>query len=294
VRGLVETITAREPGVAVIVLGDLNDFEDTQPLAAATDGDVLVDLHQRVAPDEDYTYIFNGVSQILDYILVPPTLLGRVTEVGPVHVNADFGHPPPAGVTDWRDRGGQPSPAASDHDPLLLRLSLEGSQPPPRRIHLPVALAEAPVGAGGDPEPAPPTPTSRPGPEPTATVPAGGPPRSPIRIDAVFYDGDVPRVESDEYVEITNVTSADVDLTGWRLVSVQGNQEYGFPDGFSMAGGQTCRVYTDEVHPEHCGLSWAWSSSGIWRNSGDKAELRDAAGGLVDWFCFGSYEGQCG
>jgi hypothetical protein len=61
-----------------------------------------------------------------------------------------------------------------------------------------------------------------------------------------------------------------------------------------MAAGQACRVYTDEDHPEHCGLNWGRSTQPVWANTGDKAELRDAAGALSDWFCYGDREGDCG
>jgi hypothetical protein len=59
-----------------------------------------------------------------------------------------------------------------------------------------------------------------------------------------------------------------------------------------MTAGQRCRVYTNEDHPEHCGLNWR-SGSGIWNNGGDKAELRNASGHLIDHKCYGDREGEC-
>ena len=47
----------------------------------------------------------------------------------------------------------------------------------------------------------------------------------------------------------------------------------------------TCRVYTDEAHPEWCNFNYG-SGTAIWNNSGDCAYLRDAQGNLVDSYCY--------
>ena len=98
-----------------------------------------------------------------------------------------------------------------------------------------------------------------------------------IAIIYIFYDGVVPRVESDEYVEFCNQSAEAVDMSGWELVSAAGGQAFIFTPGFVMRSGQTCRVYTNEYHPESCGLSFG-SGSAIWRNSGDTAILLDSQG----------------
>jgi hypothetical protein len=106
-------------------------------------------------------------------------------------------------------------------------------------------------------------------------------------VPPIFYDGVEGSNEPDEYVEIQNVSVQEVDLTGWHLISVQGNQVYNFPDLVRMAPGRVCRVYTDKIVAEHCGLSWH-SSQGVWRNAGDMAELRNASGLLIDAWCYGN------
>jgi hypothetical protein len=126
---------------------------------------------------------------------------------------------------------------------------------------------------------------------PTPTSSAGSPPRSPLKLLSIFPDGDG-RAEPDEYVEFRNVSGDEVDLTGWHLVSVQGNQVFSFPAGKRIASGQTCRLYTNEDHAEHCGINWR-SGQAIWANAGDKAELRNAGGLLVDHLCYGDRVGQC-
>jgi len=117
VRALVERERAADPGARVVVLGDLNAFEDSAPLAALTTAGMLTNVHARIPDGADYTYIFNGVSQILDHILVPPDQ--PVTDVRIVHANTDFAAPP--------GRVEHQSPRVSDHDPMLLFMPLDGA-----------------------------------------------------------------------------------------------------------------------------------------------------------------------
>lgn len=329
-----------ELDATVMVVGDLNDFPATAPLQRLVGDGRLVDLHQdprMVPPDHDYTYVFNGVSQVLDYILVEPDLLVDPERViaafAPVHTNTDFGAPAP----------GDDNPAVqrvSDHDPVLARLNLDALPvtTPNARIYMPRAVkghgadrlhTASPTTMATSPTPTPadpptPLPTTPPTTPPTAspttppaavptsppttppimpptsapstaapTAASGAPPRTPLRIDHLNYDGEEPRFEGDEYVEFTNVTSDVVSLTGWQVVSVKGTRKYMFPTGARIEPGQTCRVYTDEDHPEHCGFNWEHSNA-IWANTGDKAELRDPTGDVIDWFCYGDHDGECG
>ena len=61
----------------VVVLGDLNDFQFSPSVAALRTGtadgsgpSILTDLIATLPTDQQYTYVFNGVSQVLDHILV--------------------------------------------------------------------------------------------------------------------------------------------------------------------------------------------------------------------------------
>ena len=91
------------------------------------------------------------------------------------------------------------------------------------------------------------------------------------------YDGERGRSEPDEYVEFVN-DGAPLNLQGWTLEDTNGNVFY-FPS-FEMATGQTCRVYTNEYHPDFCGFSYG-SSRAIWGNKGDTAFLTDPSGNDV-------------
>ena len=84
-------------------------------------------------------------------------------------------------------------------------------------------------------------------------------------------------------MEIRNNDSVVIQLAGWTLQD-ESLHTFTFPS-FQMQPGQTCRVYTDEDHPEWCGFNYG-SSSAIWNNSGDCAYLRNSIGVEVDQYCY--------
>ena len=116
-----------------------------------------------------------------------------------------------------------------------------------------------------------------------APTPAAG--HTLVQITGLRRDGAINPNEPDEYVEITNQGAVAQDLTGWRLDSERGaasGQVFHFPAGFVMQPGQVCRVYTDELHPEWCGLSFGYRKSGVWNNNEpDAAVLFDGDGAVV-------------
>ena len=111
---LVDQILADDPSAHVVVLGDLNDYYDSAPLRALTEGDTpggqLVNVADALSPQERYSYIFQGVSQLLDHILATPALAGDCVRVEALHINADYPPPDPESV-DPRH--------CSDHDPVV-------------------------------------------------------------------------------------------------------------------------------------------------------------------------------
>jgi len=115
------------------------------------------------------------------------------------------------------------------------------------------------------------TPSATPVPQPAAVV-----------IVNVFYDG-AGANEPDEYVEIRNDGGTAAQLFNWTL-SDESAHVFSFPD-FNLQPGQTCRIYTNENHPEWCGFSYG-SGAAIWNNGGDCATLRDGNGQLVDQYCY--------
>ena len=135
-----------------------------------------------------------------------------------------------------------------------------------------------------------PTPTSTPVASPTP-VPTEEPTTAPapsageVRISHIHCDGEKGSSEPDEYCEIVNQGGAPVNLKGWRLNAGDPGQDFIFPD-FTLAPGQTCRVYTNEHHPEWGGLSFGYGRA-IWANKGDCGYLYDASGREVSRECYG-------
>lgn len=102
VQAFVSALLDIDPGARVVVLGDFNDFQFSEALGVLCGP--LVDLTERLAREERYTYNYEGNSQALDHILVSPALAtGAGVDV--VHVCADFDE------------------SVSDHDPVTARLS---------------------------------------------------------------------------------------------------------------------------------------------------------------------------
>lgn len=104
VKGFVDGILSTDPNANVVVLGDLNEFEFISPLQILEQS--LVNLTETLPENERYSYIFQGNSQSLDHILVSGNLATNGAEFDPVHVNSEF------------------VDQASDHDPLLARLTI--------------------------------------------------------------------------------------------------------------------------------------------------------------------------
>jgi len=102
-----------------------------------------------------------------------------------------------------------------------------------------------------------------------------------VQITHIFYDGLVPHVESDEYVEITNLGDKPRELTDCVLMDIsEGYPSFTFPS-FILAPGKSVRVYTNEYHPEWGGFSFEYSRA-IWNNTEpDVAVLHDNQGNEV-------------
>ena len=124
VAGLVSEIFAAHPGAAVIVLGDLNDYPNAQPLAILRQAR-LWNAMESVARASRYTYIYQGVSQVMDHVLVSSALAINWVAAQPAHLNADYPYIY-RGQTGIVYRG-------SDHDPVGVQYRIL-----PNRIYLPL------------------------------------------------------------------------------------------------------------------------------------------------------------
>jgi hypothetical protein len=169
--------------------------------------------------------------------------------------------------------------AASTSTPEPLAVSTASAAPAAATAVLAVTAAPTVTPAAATQSPVPTQAPSTPRPATSAPAATAPPPVvSNLVITKLNYDGVVPSTEADEFVEITNRGGLAQSMSGWRIVSVVGDQTYSFPN-VVIAAGQTCRVYTNQVHPEWCGLSWGRSA--VWNNAGDKANLMNPAGQVI-------------
>ncbi|MFD5894328.1 endonuclease/exonuclease/phosphatase family protein [Streptomyces sp. NPDC060366] len=102
VHDFVAGLLAKDRKAKVVVLGDLNDYQFSKPVAVLTRGGILTDLMDKLPRNERYSYVYDGNSQTLDHILVSPGIKKPGYDV--VHINAEF------------------ADQASDHDPQVVRL----------------------------------------------------------------------------------------------------------------------------------------------------------------------------
>ncbi len=116
VAGLLPELHATLPEIGVFVVGDFNDYASSGPLATLTSAglhDTLVHLNRA----ERYTFIYQGVSQVLDYVMFSPSFGGPWIEPAIRHFNFDFPEVL-AGVAGTVYR-------SADHDPLFVRLTFD-------------------------------------------------------------------------------------------------------------------------------------------------------------------------
>lgn len=100
----------------------------------------------------------------------------------------------------------------------------------------------------------------------------GDPQDPPAKVSLVDVDLD------NEIVTIKNNDTINVPMTGWKLVSVEGNQTYQFPDGYTLKAGATVYVTSGANAKDQPPTYLKWTGAYIWNNSGDAAELYNAEG----------------
>ncbi|MGH2427784.1 MAG: endonuclease/exonuclease/phosphatase family protein [Candidatus Limnocylindria bacterium] len=122
INDFVDDLLALDTDANVIVLGDINDFQfsdtvriltgtaadvGTREVAATGEAPVLTTLFDLLPQDEQYSYVFDGNSQVLDQILVSNGLLAFDPEYDVVHVNSEF------------------FDQASDHEPSVMQVEFQ-------------------------------------------------------------------------------------------------------------------------------------------------------------------------
>jgi len=117
VADLFNEILSADPKANVIVLGDFNDYIDSFPIKLL-EANGLSNLLINTDRNNRYTYIYQGISQVLDHVLIRMDSSLKPTFISPVHINADFPYTYKS-ITDSAHR-------SSDHDPVLAAFSNYG------------------------------------------------------------------------------------------------------------------------------------------------------------------------
>ncbi|MFI6871933.1 endonuclease/exonuclease/phosphatase family protein [Streptomyces sp. NPDC050400] len=104
VNAFVKDILKVQRNAAVVTLGDINDFEFSGTAQRLEDGGALWSAIKSLPKSERYTYDYQGNSQVLDQILISPSIRAKdAFAYDSVHINSEF-----------HDQ-------ISDHDPQVLR-----------------------------------------------------------------------------------------------------------------------------------------------------------------------------
>ncbi|MBE2196428.1 MAG: DUF3616 domain-containing protein [Anaerolinea sp.] len=113
VRDFVNQILLCNANANVIIAGDLNDFQFSNPVTLLTGTTPALSVMNTAYPTQErYGYIFDGNGQALDQILVSPNLINAWgAAYDSVHLNSEF-------YTTNTIR-------VSDHDPSVLRIGIE-------------------------------------------------------------------------------------------------------------------------------------------------------------------------
>ncbi len=119
INSLIDGILAEDAQARIIVVGDFNDFDQSSTMLEMTETGQLFNALSLVPEDGRYSFVFGGVSQLIDGLLLSPELRERVTAVAIQHVNADF--PDSLGLDTSPE--GLPY-RATDHDLPLMILDL--------------------------------------------------------------------------------------------------------------------------------------------------------------------------
>ena len=106
---IAQELLLEDPGSLVMVLGDLNSYYGSLPLQTLEEAG-LINLFDWLEPEDRYNYVYQGVSQVLDHILVNEDLVAYLVDLNVLHCNADY----PLPFSD-----GEGFIHKSDHDPVI-------------------------------------------------------------------------------------------------------------------------------------------------------------------------------
>ncbi len=107
IRTFIDKILGLDAHANIVVLGDFNDFQFSAALKLLTESS-LKNLVMTLPENQQYSYVYEGNSQVLDQMLASPELAEKMDFYNAIHVNAEFAS----------------NNRLSDHDPILVRFSI--------------------------------------------------------------------------------------------------------------------------------------------------------------------------
>lgn len=116
-NSLVTPLLTADPAARVVVMGDFNDYELSPTMQAMTADGRLTNAMAAVPLPERYTFVFSGAAQLIDGILLSPSLTDSLAQAMIQHLNADY---PDVHAADTAVPY-----QATDHDLALIILNLE-------------------------------------------------------------------------------------------------------------------------------------------------------------------------
>lgn len=108
INNFVKDILSKDKDATVVVMGDINDY-DFSVTSDNLRGNELIDAMGQLAPNKRYSYVYEGMSQVLDNIFINKEYDGKVN-VDVIRINPEF----------TKAQG-----AFSDHDPVFIQFKLK-------------------------------------------------------------------------------------------------------------------------------------------------------------------------
>lgn len=105
-----------------------------------------------------------------------------------------------------------------------------------------------------------------------------------MRIEMVFPS------TSPERVKIENHSGFAQDMTGWRVVSVEGEKTFYFPDSFVLTSGAVSPgvwILSGNGAYDDYPTKLLWTHLEVWKDAGDIVQLWDNYNQLVTTLCYG-------
>ncbi len=109
-----------------------------------------------------------------------------------------------------------------------------------------------------------------------------------VSIEIIAVEADAPGPDNEnpngEWIELRNVSSGAVDLTGWAVRDESTRHRYTFADGFVVAAGASLRLFSGTGTDTATERYWGKQGESVWNNDGDTVFVLDASGSTVASF----------